>query len=494
MTDKGLERSKRSGWLAGAVAGAGLVLATLFVHFSPDAQSAPEPEFGVVSFADVIEDVSPAVVNISVTKVERAMPTTGFGRQQAPEQFPFEFFERYFDFPGMPQQPQQPRERRSEGQGSGFVIDAQGHIVTNNHVIESADKITVTMQDGRKLDATLVGSDAKTDLALIKVDSGNLAYVEFGDSDSARVGEWVVAIGNPFGLGGTATAGIVSARGRDIQSGPYDDYLQLDAPINLGNSGGPVFDSSGRVVGVSTAIVSPNGGNVGIAFAIPANQAKAVIGEIKENGSVERGWLGVQIQDLDAELAASLGLDNEKGALVAEVLGDGPAQQAGVQAGDVVTRFDNHEIDSARTLSRVVGDADPSDTANLTVWRDGKSRELRVKLGEAARGEQVAAASVPGVDGETTLGLTLRALTDEDKAQLDLSDDTQGVLVANVEPNSAAAEKGIRAGDVITRVNQQDVGSVDDALEALADAREQDRALLLVKRGDGQRFVALSFS
>jgi serine protease Do len=245
---------------------------------------------------------------------------------------------------------------------------------------------------------------------------------------------------------------------------------------------------------VSTAIFSPNGGNVGIAFAIPANQAKSVIAEIKENGSVERGWLGVQIQDLDAELAASLGLAHEKGALVAEVLGDGPAQAAGVKAGDVITRFGNHEVDSARSLSRLVGDANPADTANLTVWRDGKSQQVRVKLGEAARGEQVAAAAVPGVDGETTLGLTLRALTDEDKAQLGIAGDTQGVLVANVEPNSPAAEKGIRAGDVITRVNQRQVGSVDDALDALADARDQDRALLLVKRGDGQRFVALSFS
>jgi serine protease Do len=500
MAYKVLQGSKRPGWLAGAVAGAGLVLTTLFIQYSPDAQSqsAAEPKFGVVSFADVVEDVSPAVVNIAVTKVERAMPTTGFDTRQLPrgqvpeqfEQFPFEFFERFFDMPGAPQ----PRERRSEGQGSGFVIDAEGHIVTNNHVIESADKITVTLQDGRKLDATLVGSDAKTDLALIKVNSSNLPYVEFGDSDRARVGEWVVAIGNPFGLGGTATAGIISARGRDIQSGPYDDYLQLDAPINFGNSGGPVFDASGHVVGVSTAIFSPNGGNVGIAFAIPANQAKAVIGEIKESGSVERGWLGVQIQDLDADLAASLGLDSENGALVAEVLGDGPARAAGVQAGDVITRFDDHEIDSARTLSRVVGDADPSDTANLTVWRDGKSQQLRVKLGEAARSEQVAARPAPGVNGETMLGLTLRGLTDQDKAQLGLSNDTRGVLVANVEPNSPAAEKGIRAGDVITRVNQRDVDSVDEALDALADARDENLARLLVKRGDGQRFVALSFS
>jgi serine protease Do len=374
------------------------------------------------------------------------------------------------------------------------LVEANGYIVTNNHVIDGADKMVVTLQDGRKLDATLVGRDAKTDLALIKVDGASLPHVAFGDSDHARVGDWVVAIGNPFGLGGTATAGIISARGRDIQSGPYDDYLQLDAPINFGNSGGPVFNVAGEVIGVNTAIYSPNGGSIGIGFAIPANQAKAVIAELKDSGSVERGWLGVQIQNLDPELAASLGLDDEKGALVAEVVGDGPAKHAGVLAGDVITRFNDREVDSARTLSRVVADSNPNETADVTVWRNGKAHELRVKLGEASSAEQVAEVSPAGSAG-TTLGLTLRPLTDEDKAQLDLPVSVEGALVAAVEPGSAAAEKGIRPGDVITQVNRKDVVSAADAVAALKELKaEKSNALLLVRRGDAQRFVALSFS
>ena len=298
------------------------------------------------------------------------------GEQQ--QQFPFEFFERFFE--GDPRQFQ----RRSEGQGSGFLIDASGYIVTNNHVAGGADEITVTLQDGRKFDASLVGSDPRTDLALIKVDAGsNLPYVAFGDSDSARVGDWVVAIGNPFGLGGTATAGIISARGRDIRSGPYDDYLQLDAPINFGNSGGPVFNMAGQVVGVNTAIFSPNGGNVGIGFAIPANQANDIVADLRENGSVERGWLGVQIQDLDDELAQSLRLSGTDGALVTEVVGDGPGR-AGRRAG----RRRHHALQRsrrstrARTLGRTVAAATPNTGAKVTVWRDGRSRELNVELGE----------------------------------------------------------------------------------------------------------------
>jgi serine protease Do len=496
MTPKWFGSSRRAGWLAGAIAGATLVAGTMAVNFSPQAQSVVTPAPGATSFADIVEAVSPAVVNISVTKVARSLPTSGFGPRQRnlpDQQLPFdEFFERFF---GMPQ-PGMPRERRSEGQGSGFAIDAEGHIVTNNHVVESAEEIVVTTQDGRKLDATLVGTDPKTDLALIKVDAGaKLSYVEFGDSDKARVGDWVLAIGNPFGLGGTATAGIVSARGRDIQSGPYDDFIQIDAPINFGNSGGPVFDVSGKVVGVNTMILSPNGGNVGIGFAIPANQAKSVIAEIEQNGSVERGWLGVQIQDLDEELVASLGLSNDDGALVAEVVADGPAENAGIRAGDVVTRFDGHTIDSVRTLSRAVADADPSESVKVTVWRDGRNHELNVKLGEAERGEQVAALAPADSNASGQLGLTLQTLTDEQKAELGLAGDAEGALVVNVEPDSPAAEKGIRPGDVITRVNQQEVDSANAAVAALREARDKDsRALLLVKRGDSQRFVALSFS
>jgi serine protease Do len=392
-------------------------------------------------------------------------------------------------------------ERRAEGQGSGFIVDASGYVVTNNHVVDGAERILVTLQDGRQLDATLIGTDPKTDLALIKVDESGLPHVEFGDSSTARVGDWVVAIGNPFGLGGTATAGIISARGRDIQSGPYDDYLQIDAPINQGNSGGPVFNARGDVIGVNTAIYSPTGGNVGIGFAIPANQAQKVIAELREDGVVERGWLGVQIQDMDEALAESLGLDGTEGALVAEVL-DGPAQRGGIQAGDVITRFDGQAIDSARALSTTVADADPSKTVNVTVWRNGENRELSVQLGQASATEM--AEAVPRAPGErrgrgagadSAVGLTLRALTDQDKAQLGVPGNVTGALVTAVSPDSPAAQKGIRAGDVIMQVDGQSVASADAAVAALNAARSGDgNALLLVRRGDTQRYVGLKFS
>src|SRR5688572_6228763 len=497
MTDQWKKRSARFGWLAGAV-GAGVLtfsLLTLNSHTTaqPVAPRAPAPVG--VSFAEVIESVSPAVVNIAVMKVESAAPTAfEFSQPGSPrgqQQFPFEFFERFFEGDPRGQVPQ----RRSEGQGSGFLIDASGYIVTNNHVAGGADDITVTLQDGRTFDAKLVGSDPKTDLALVKVEATGLPYVAFGDSDKARVGDWVVAIGNPFGLGGSATAGIVSARGRDIRSGPYDDYLQLDAPINFGNSGGPVFNTAGEVVGVNTAIFSPNGGNIGIGFAIPANQAKDIVTDLREDGSVERGWLGVQIQDLDDDFVKSLRLANDKGALVNDVVADGPAARAGVQPGDVITRFNGREIDSIRTLTRTVAAASPNEPAKITVWRDGRSRELTVDLGEAQNDEAVASnAREFGGSAQSTdaLGLTLRPLTDGDRATLGLPSDVSGALVAAIEPGSPAAEKGLRPGDVITRVNQEAVANVAEAVTALNSAREREEtALLLVRRGDAQQFVAL---
>jgi serine protease Do len=496
MTEQWKKTSARVGWLAGAVGAGALTFSVLNVTGALTAQpAAPRtPAAPGASFAEVIEAVSPAVVNIAVMKVESTAPTSfqfrgPRGQEFQGQPFPFEFFERFFD--GDPRQFQ----RRSEGQGSGFLIDASGYIVTNNHVAGGAEEITVTLQDGRKFDATLVGSDARTDLALIKIDARNLPYVAFGDSDDARVGDWVVAIGNPFGLGGTATAGIISARGRDIRSGPYDDYLQLDAPINFGNSGGPVFNVAGQVVGVNTAIFSPNGGNVGIGFAIPANQAKDIVADLRENGTVERGWLGVQIQDLDEDLAESLRLNGTNGALVTEVVGDGPAARGGVQAGDVITRFNDREIDSTRTLSRAVAAATPNTGAKVTVWRDGRSRELTVELGEA-QNEVVADNRGGGAaPSSAALGLSLRPLTDGDRATLGLPSDVDGVVVASVTPGSAAEQKGLRPGDVITRVNQQPVTTVGDAVAALNGVRERDEtALLLVRRGDAQRFVALSFS
>jgi serine protease Do len=495
MTEKLTNGTARVGWLAGAVGAVVLSFSLLGWNGASVAQPGAPRAASAGSFADVIEAVNPAVVNIMVSKVERIAPT-GFEFRQpgrpGGRQTPFEdFFGRFFEVP----EGARP-ERRSEGQGSGFLIDAAGYIVTNNHVAGDAEKITVTLQDGRQFDASLVGRDSKTDLALLKVNADDLPHVEFGDSDRARVGDWVVAIGNPFGLGGSATAGIISARGRDIQSGPYDDYLQLDAPINVGNSGGPVFNVGGEVIGVNTAIFSPNGGNIGIGFAIPANQARDIVASLKQHGTVERGWLGVQIQNLDDELADSLGLSNARGALVAEVLGDGPAARGGVQAGDVITRFNGQEVDSARTLSRVVASSPPSEAAKVTVWRDGRSRELSVELGEAEQSEQVASVGpAASPQASAALGLTLRPITDQDRAQLNLPPEAQGALVVGVAPGSAAAEKGVRPGDVITQVNQQAVTSVSDAVAALNTAKDGDeRALLLVRRGDSQRFVALSFS
>jgi serine protease Do len=450
------------------------------------------PAAGPVSFADVVEKARPAVVNISVTKVEKSVPT------QVPESFrsmpgsPFEqFFGRFFEYPQQP--------RRMEGAGSGFVIDEGGYIVTNHHVISDADKIVVTFQNGEKLDAKLIGQDPKTDLALIKVDASHkLPFVTFGDSDKARIGDWVLAIGNPFGLGGTATAGIVSARGRDIQSGPYDDYLQIDAPINPGNSGGPVFDVTGHVIGINTAIYSPNGGNIGIGFAIPSDQAATVIAQLKNGGVVERGWLGVEIQSIDDDLAKSLGLDKAEGALISTVMDDSPASKAGFEVGDVILEFGGSDIDSARTLSRAVGEHKPGDLVQVHILRRGKPQDINVKLGDASEADAVAAASPASGDSADvgqSLGLTLAPLTSQNRSELGLADDVRGALVVDVNPDGPAADKGIRPGDVITEVNHEPVTSVDAVKAALDKAKQAgSNALLLVRRGDSQHFVAVSFS
>jgi serine protease Do len=334
-----------------AVSVATLVLGLLVASFSP-AQDRPEAFAAPPSFADVVERVSPAVVKISVAKEARMMPTAEFRRLPPGAD---DFFERFFGGPG----PQGFRDtpRRLEGLGTGFVVDGAGYIATNRHVIEGADEVFVTLESGERLPATVVGQDERTDLALIKVDApDDLVALGFGDSDRARVGDWVLAIGNPFGLGGTATAGIISARGRDIDSGLYDDYIQIDAPINQGNSGGPVFNAAGEVIGINTSIISPNGGNVGIGLAIPSNQAKIIIAELKDTGSVSRGWLGVQIQSLDEELAASLDIDGTDGALIADIVAGGPAERAGLRVGDVVTEFAGKPVDSPKTLGCLVAD------------------------------------------------------------------------------------------------------------------------------------------
>lgn len=447
------------------------------------------------SFADVVEMVSPSVVAISVTKESEALPTSSFpGQGPNRPGTPFDdFFGHFFDVPGMSPYTHMP----VQALGSGFLVDRSGYIVTNNHVIENASTVNAVLQDGRELEATLVGTDPKTDLALLKVESnGDLPALQFGNSDDARVGDWVLAIGNPFGLGGSATAGIISARGRDIQSGPYDDYLQIDAPINSGNSGGPVFNADGEVIGVNTAIYSPNGGNVGIGFAIPSKQVQTVIAELKSSGIVHRGWLGVQIQDIDDDLASSLGLDNASGALIADVVDDSPASKADLRVGDVITNFGGEEISSAKSLSIAVANAGPSDKVPVKIWRDGKNKTVKVKLGES---EQVAASAVgeharPEVAGNE-LGMGLSELTESRRQQLGLPEGFSGVLVSRVEPGSSAEKQGLHPGDVIARVGSTSVDSVAEAKAAILKAKSAgDHAALLVRRRDGQQFVSVAFS
>jgi serine protease Do len=484
----------------GVAAGVAAALGVVFAQLSPaqeNAEPVSEPALAASmpalpgSFADVVERVSPAVVNIAVTQLARPTAGPAFGVPPGMRGMPplEDFFGRYFEFEG----PATSAEPRREGQGSGFLIDARGLVVTNHHVIDGADEITVTLNDGRQLAATLKGHDPKTDLALLQVETdAALPYVSFADSDRARVGDWVVAIGNPFGLGGTATAGIVSARGRDIRSGPYDDYLQIDAPINRGNSGGPVFNVNGEVMGVSTAIFSPNGGNIGIGFAIPANQARLVVDQLRDNGVVERGWLGIRIQDLDADLAASLELPSTSGALVADVDAGSPAHAAGFQPGDVITRFGSEPVASARSLSRAVGSARPGQETLVEVWREGRTRTLEVELGTDEQSASPAASTPPATLGD--LGWELRALDEQARARLRLPPDVQGVVVARVAPNGSAAAKGVRPGDVVTEINRRRIGSVEEAREALAQASVQDPVLVVVRRGDAQRFVSLSRS
>ncbi len=435
-----------------------------------------------VEFADLIEQVSPAVVNIAVEKTVRP---ANFNGQNPFSGTPFEHF---FGPGGRPGHPQQ----RAGGVGSGFIIDADGYIVTNHHVVEGASEVTVTLVDGEQYTASVVGADAKTDLALLQIEpNGGLPYVPFGDSDDARVGEWVVAIGNPFGLGGTATAGIISARGRDINSGPYDDYLQIDAPVNRGNSGGPVFNTDGQVIGVNTAIYSPNGGSVGIGFAIPSSQVTSVIEDLREHGQVKRGWLGVEIQKVTGEIANSLALEQARGALVAAVSQDSPADAAGVRIGDVIVKYNGKDVADPKALSRAVADTQAGEKTRLDVWRDGQSKSLSVRI--APREDEILADNGTGGSNDPTLGLRLSKLDREARARFQIAPDIDGVVVTAVKPGSAAAARGIRAGDVISMLNQRKISSLSDLQAVLKGAKQSDResVLALVQRGDSRRFVTL---
>ncbi len=431
-------------------------------------------------FADLIEQVEPSVVTIEVRTTMQAQPS-GFGGDPRAE----EFFRRFFGERG--QAPSQPRQ--AQGVGSGFIVDEAGFIVTNNHVIDGADSVTVRLSDDREFDAEIVGYDEQTDLALLKIDARNLSASTMGDSDSTRVGDWVVAIGNPFGLGGTATAGIVSARSRDIRSGPYDDYLQIDAPINRGNSGGPVFNMDGEVVGVNTAIFSPNGGSVGIGFAIPANQVKGIVDELRSSGSVDRGWLGVQLQNIDDNLAESLGLDSQDGALVADVVKDSPAERAELEVGDIIIGYDGETVANGKELARKVGESDSGDKAVLNILRDGEEIDLKVQLGDA----ETQMASTGSEQTLKELGMSLAPLTDDLRERLDIEQDVTGAVVLKVDPNGSAAEQGIRRGDILMKVGREVIDSPKVLEKALAKAKKTGRGSVpvLVRRGDVQQFMSV---
>ena len=470
------------------------VILAIAVSLAAEAGARGAPE----SFADLAERLLPAVVNISTTQTVRGQ--RGPEMPQVPPGSPFEdWFKEFFDRRQGPDAP----TRRATSLGSGFIIDPSGYVVTNNHVIEGADEIRITLHDDTTYDAVVQGRDTKTDLALLKVEADvDLPFVTFGDSDITRVGDWVVAIGNPFGLGGTVTAGIVSARSRDINAGPYDDFIQTDASINRGNSGGPMFNLDGEVIGVNTAIYSPSGGSVGIGFAIPSAQVGLVIAQLKEFGRTRRGWLGVHIQTVTDEIAEGLGLDSARGALVASIGEDSPAAVGSIEQGDVILEFDGRAIERMRQLAPIVADTRIGRDVAVVVWRKGQEIELIVVVGELEEAQVAAVPSDGGGQGEpeeTTLdelGLSLATITDELRDRYDLSADTTGVVVTAVMQNSPAAEKGITAGDVIIEIGQERVLSPSQIGAKVAEAQSAGRrsVLLLVEQG-GRRgqpaFMAL---
>ncbi|MBB4658549.1 Do family serine endopeptidase [Parvularcula dongshanensis] len=445
----------------------------------------PDPGFiQQLSFADLVEDVSPAVVSIRTTQTLEESTMAGLPpefERMLPPQFRDQFRDRFSG-----NGPAEPRQ--AMGEGSGFFIDANGHIVTNNHVVDGADEIVAVLHDGTELQATLVGTDPATDIAVLKVEpSSNQRYVQFSPNADLRVGDYVLAVGNPFGLGGTVTSGIVSAIGGDeLRDGVYNDFIQIDASINRGNSGGPTFDLRGNVVGVNTAIISPTGANVGIGLAVPADTASEVTRQIIEEGGVTRGWLGVGITDLDDRLASAVGLDEARGALVGTVQDDSPAAKAGLEDGDVILRFGDTDIDSATMLTRTVGRASPGQRVPVRVLRDGKERTVNVEL-ERRDDDRIASATTPGGQPEgddrlaDSLGVTLAPLNDAVRSRYQLDEDVTGVLVTKVDPSSEASEAGIREGMVITEADNREVESLSDLEDVVKMARDRGKEAVLVR-------------
>ncbi|MFG1365577.1 Do family serine endopeptidase [Xanthobacter sp. V7C-1B] len=507
----------RKALLAGVV---GLALAGVVAgQFVPPlngpvaAQITTSQPAGTFSFADIVEKVSPAVVSVKVKKDagnEQMAMGGDFGGNVPPQ---IEQFLKRFGFgdgqgpmgPGGPGGPGMgPRgghgpkgERPVVGQGSGFIISADGYVVTNNHVVDGADEVDVTTTDGKEYQAKVIGTDPRTDVALLKIENvTNLPWVKLADG-APRVGDWVIAVGNPFGLGGTVTAGIVSARGRDIGSGPYDDFIQIDAPINRGNSGGPTFSLNGEVIGMNTAIVSPSGGNVGIAFAIPSETVKTVVAQLRDKGSVARGYIGVQIQPVTEDLASGLGIKDAEGALVAQVQPNTPGAKAGLKAGDVIVKVNNEPIKEARDLTRKVGMMKPGTEIKLSLIRDAKPMDLSLVLDQLPNDQVASRSGAPQQGEDDTAGAT----KDLPRLGLQLAPSKsvqgaggEGVVVTGVEPNGPAAQRGFKTGDVILKVGDKAVSTPKDVRDGLAAAKADNRkaVLIQVKSGEGVRFVAIT--
>src|SRR5216684_4279727 len=483
--------AKRAASRAGTVA---VVVAALFAGANlasrPDFVSQAQIRARPAGFAEVVDRVKPAVISV---RVKFDAGKSGKEISRLSKDSPSGRLFRRFGQPDAPGARSAARGRNIlTGQGSGFFISADGYAVTNFHVVERADNVEITADDGRVFAAKVIGADQNSDVALVKVDSaGNLPFVTFADSNP-RVGDWVIAVGNPFGLGGTVTAGIVSARGRDIGAGPYDDFIQIDAPVNKGNSGGPTFDVDGNVIGVNTAIFSPSGGSVGIAFAIPAPTVKSVVAQLKDNGKVSRGWIGVQIQPVTAEIADNLGLKASEGALVADPQPNGPAAKAGILAGDVITAVNGNAVKDARDLAKQIGGMAPGGTAKLTVWRKGEEKTFSIALGELPNQREARATTMPDSSGPEGTDVPRLGLTVVPAGQV-AGSGSEGVVVTEVDPNGIASDQGVKTGDVILEVGGKKVANPADIRSALKDAQKDGKRTILmrVKSGDATKFVAL---
>jgi serine protease Do len=482
--------------LLGSVAIVGAALAFGSMGPAPFTEQAvaatTQAQQGPTGFADLIAKVKPAVISVRV-KVDRTAdasdtdgPQMNDDEQGLPPGMPFEKFFRQYGENGP--RAKMPHHEMVTGVGSGFFISADGYAVTNNHVVDHASSVEITTDDGKTYTAKVIGTDAKTDLALIKVDGkSDFTFVNF-ETDAPRVGDWVVAVGNPYGLGGTVTAGIISAEGRDIGSGPYDDYIQIDAPINKGNSGGPTFDTKGNVIGVNTAIYSPSGGSVGIGFDIPASTVKMVVAQLKDKGSVTRAWLGVQVQPVTADIANSLGMKNAAGALVAEAQADTPAAQAGVKAGDVITAVNGNAVKDSRTLAREISGMAPGSAAKLDVLRNGENKTITVTLATMPNQPQKQArADDSAMPGTPRLGVAVAPANEVAGAG------AKGVVITQVDPDGPAAERGLKSGDVILDVAGKSVSSAGELRSALKDAKAGGKkdVLMRIKTADSTHFVAV---